>query len=266
MKIRIISCLLALALLLSGCSGALPGQQETVAEFTETVAQTEGTVPSSEPVETEPAQIPPAPTEGRKAFAVLLERMLKESIAPDGEALPPYDGFGLMSENKFAVEDVDGDGGEELIVMYSTTVMAGMCGWVVHYDAETDATSVELTAFPSINFYTGGLAELELSHNHGRGGALLWPYTLVGFNPATKAYEEICMVDSWDRAICPEGYPEELDPENVGTVFEITRDGETVTYSQAEFEAWRAELYGSAQPIELVYQNLTEENIAQLLQ
>lgn len=266
MKTRIISCLLVLALLLSGCSGALPGQTETVAEFTDTTVQTDAPEEKTEPAETAPAQIPPAPTEGRKAFAALLERMLTEFIAPDGEALPPFDGFGAMSENRFAVADVDGDGEEELIVMYSTTVMAGMCGWVIRYDAITESTAVELTAFPSMNFYTGGLVELEFSHNHGRGGALLWPYTLAGYNPASKTYEEICMVDSWDKAVAPGDYPQELDPENVGTVFMITRDDETQTLSRAEFEDWREALYGSAQPIELEYRDMTQENIRLLLQ
>lgn len=37
-----------------------------------------------------------------------------------------YDGIYAMSDNWFAVMDVDGDGREELIISYSTSSMAGM--------------------------------------------------------------------------------------------------------------------------------------------
>ena len=54
------------------------------------------------------------------AYAAALEEIYTNHTFPDGKDFG-FDGFHDMSENKFAVYDIDSDGKKELIVLYTTT-------------------------------------------------------------------------------------------------------------------------------------------------
>lgn len=247
--------LLAAFFVLTGCMSRLPEPAEAAAPR---AAET------SEP-EKDPTLAMLA------AYEHVLEQFYNDHIAPDGQQLwldEPV--FGLLTENVFAIADVDGDGIEELVLSYSTAPMAGMCAWICGYDAQEDSTYVELSIFPAVNFFTGGLLEAEWSHNQGLAGEVLWPYSILRYSPEARAFQVFAHVDAWDRNmqdnVDGKPFPVEADPEGTGAVYLITTetsDGlwETDTVSRAVYEAWHTAIQDDAKPIELEYLNTTLDNI-----
>lgn len=261
-KVIALGAAAVLMLTLAACTKEEPAvtEPETTAEtVAETVPETTAAVIVAQP---EPAA---QHTPRLEAFRRVLEQYAFEHVLPDGTDIGYDVNFGPMENNEFAICDVDGDGEEELILTQATAPVAGMCQWVYGYDAETDSVYEKLSIFPNTDYYTGGLVLGGWSHNQGMGGELIWPYTLMGYNPSARVYEVICHVDSWDksRGVDWEGnaYPEDKDPDDVGTVFLVTQNGETTILSKAEYDAWRAELFGSSELIELNILKMTEDNI-----
>lgn len=249
-----------LALGLTAC--AQPAAEETQpAPIPETVPETTLAQVTAEPV------IPEEPnTDARMAaYRLALEQFVYEHTLPDGSDIGFDSSFGFIESNSFAIADVDGDREEELILSMTSAPMAGMCQWIFGYDNETGQLYQELAIFPSTVFYTGGLVQADWSHNQGLGGEQIWPYTLLGYDPTTRTYSEICQVDSWDASrgveYNGEPFPAELDSDGVGTVFFVTTGDETVTMSKADYDAWRAELFGCCEIIEPEFRNTTQDNI-----
>ncbi len=200
-------------------------------------------------------------------YAEVLENMLNNKVLPNGEEAE-NGGFGDISENTFAVADVDSDGKDELVILYSTTSMAGMTGYVYGFDEESGELHEELISFPSFTFYKNGLVKNDWSHNQGHGE--MWPYTLFKYDAKEDKYKVQANVDSWDREIYPEGYPENIDTENVGTVYhveDLTNAVESDLYgeknlkSESEYEEWVKETGLDSEELEIEYMKLTEENI-----
>lgn len=254
---RISLLLLSAVLLLTGCMTAAPENTEALA-------------PKAAEVTTEPKKDPTLAM--LAAYEHILEQFYNDHNAPDGEQLfLDEPAFGYLNENTFAIADVDSDGIDELILTFSTAPIAGMCTWVCGYDAETDTAYVELSVFPDTTFYTGGLLEAGWSHNQGLAGELLWPYTLLRYDPALREYQVYAQVDAWDRNLAEIGFdgvpfPEDADPEGTGAVYLITTqnaDGQwdTDTVSRPVYDAWRSAILGDAKPIALEYLNTTPDNI-----
>ncbi len=200
-------------------------------------------------------------------YAEVLENMLNNKVLPNGEEVE-NGGFGDISENTFAVADVDSDGKDELVILYSTTSMAGMTGYVYGFDEESGELHEELISFPSFTFYKNGLVKNDWSHNQGHGE--MWPYTLFKYDAKEDKYKVQANVDSWDREIYAEGYPENIDTENVGTVYyveDLTNAVESDLYgeknlkSESGYEEWVKETGLDSEELEIEYMKLTEENI-----
>lgn len=264
-----LKCAFAAALLLvslSACQTAAPTAPTVVTEFTEATEFTEPQLG-----ETQPRELDELEQKRLGTFEKLLLTLLHDHKLPDGEVIWEDNSFGDMELNTFAIADVDGDREEELIVNFTTAPMAGMRCMVFRYDAQTETMEQELGVFPAVEFYTGGLAKANWSHNQGFAGERIWPYDLLGYNPATQSYHLICSVDAWDKFMAEtdfEGnkFPEEADKDQAGFVYLVTTDGETKTLSKTEFEEqWQPQTFGSAQEIPLTQWKLTEENIAKAM-
>lgn len=261
----------ALVLCLAGCGRNEPEETAVITEFTEVTepeVTTAVTVPAADP-ETIPAQeLSEAQIRRLSAFRQVMEHFYYEHTAPDLSLIHQDESFGPMEKNTFTLADVDGDGAEELILFNTTECMAGMCAWVLGYDDAQDAITCRLTEFPALDFYTGGLAVAEASHNQGLSGDVVWPYTLYGFNPASRTYTPICSVEAWDRNLAEtdfEGneFPAEADTDGAGYVFFLRTPGkdEPEILSASAYESWKASVFGSSRPIELTMQNITPDTI-----
>lgn len=187
----------------------------------------------------------------RHYYGGILSQITAGWQLPDGEldTSTLEDGFGKMSDNRFAVTDIDGDGREELIIQYTNACMAGMFERIYDYDPGSGELKCEFLNFPALTYYSNGIIKAEWSHNQGRGES--WPYTLYRYDAASDSYVEVGSVDSWDKALSETWYegqpfPDELDTDGDGTLFTIWEAGEEedpyayekIKYNQADVDEW----------------------------
>lgn len=127
-------------------------------------------------------------TAGRsEAYIFTLENLYTNRIWPDGTEM---DLMGDMSENAFAIYDIDGDGEDELIIQYTSTSMVGMREAIYGYDSETGALCQKLNEFPELTFYDNGFIRADASHNQSDDPEA-WPYTMYQYKKETNTYEEV---------------------------------------------------------------------------
>lgn len=176
-----------------------------------------------------------------------------------------------MSDNKFALYDIDKDGSIELLVVYSTTSMAGQSVLVYDYDSESDSVREQFVEFPSVTFFDNGILKADWSHNQGLGGRI-WPYTLYQYNSENDTYEVIAQVDAWDKTLTDKDYkgnifPDDIDKDGDGLVYYIMDANEyqvTDPVDLDEYEKWLETYCKDADTIKISYRALTEENISQI--
>jgi len=208
----------------------------------------------------------------RAAFIDVLQDLVYGLRFPDGEEVP-REYRDTVDKSQFAVGDVDGDGLEELVLLYSEGPTAGMGGFVVGYDRDSGETHIELEEFPRLTFYESGAIQAGASHNQGPGE--LWPYTLYWYNRETDRYEAVATVESWDKERQPvedsgQPYPDWADTSGSGTVYYIIRDGSWDTRAASPVDVtkylkWRSQYLGSEErEVVLNYQPATKDNIAAL--
>ena len=131
------------------------------------------------------------------AYQAVLTNGMQYHQFPDARDLG-YDGSD-MDQNRFAIFDIDGDGNDELVFMYTTTYNAAMSVMIYDFDSTTGMVREEFFQYPSVTYYDNGIIMAKASHNHGMGGEF-WPYTLYGYNPETDIYDQIASVDAWDKS------------------------------------------------------------------
>lgn len=203
-----------------------------------------------------------------KKYQEVLEGIYNDQVYPDGSSCN-YDNYGSISDNQFAVYDVDRDGQEELIIIFSTSSMAGMLESMYSYDAATDSVRLEFSEFPGAVYYDNGLALVGWSHNQGLAGDF-WPYNVHQYNSQTDEYEAVFSVDAWERDCADidfdgNPYPEDVDVDNAGIVFYIMPgDSYNMDHpmSMEDYNAWYNSIMGGAAELEVPFQYLTVENIA----
>lgn len=207
----------------------------------------------------------------RAAYSATLEILLNTGVLPDGTGLgtfyPPAWDKSAMAKNQFAVCDVDRDGREELILLYNTSTMADMRGYVLAWDAEAEELRTQLHDFPDFTFYESGAAEAGWSHNQGKGGRF-WPYNLYRYDAYTDSYVEVGAVDAWDKSLGLQGYPDALDTSGSGFVYYICTNGSFSwddPLDESVYLAWRYPYVQNSAELEINYLPLTEENIRSLI-
>ncbi|HBT65303.1 MAG TPA: hypothetical protein DEB10_11665 [Ruminococcaceae bacterium] len=204
------------------------------------------------------------------AYFTALENLIKNHIIPDGTDVEEQ--LGDMSENMFAVHDVDNDGKEELILLYSTTITAGMAGYVFAYDSKAGVLQTQLYEYPALAFYNNGIVKALWSHNQGRAGDHFWPYNLYQYVPESDKYVLVGMVDAWDKNYAETDdqnnpFPGDIDKSGTGIVYYIMEDGQdddTHPVDASEYNEWVGAHIGDALEIQIQYLDLTEENLSRI--
>lgn len=220
--------ILAAALLTSACGQAPEAAGDPAADAPEET-------PEAVSMELAPATAENA--DARAAFADALEGILEDHVLPDGTALAEGD----LSADRFAVCDVDGDGGEELIWLHESDSMAGQAAYVWGWAEDAGTLNVQLTEFPDLTFYQSGAVQAGWSHNQGKGGGF-WPYTLYRYDGYRDCYTEAGSVDAWDRSQFPEDYPAASDTSGSGFVYYISTCGDFSwddPVDEAIYQGWR---------------------------
>lgn len=219
--------------------------------------------------------LPASENTQQMAFGKVLWDVYQKGILPDGSALE-YFNMETAADNSFAIVDVDGDGQEELLLLWETASMAGMTGRVFGYDGKT--VYEELSVFPSLRFYDNGIVEEDSSHNQNLAGDF-WPYFVHQYDAKSGVYQRLGGVDAWDRRvreentegdIWPVHFPSDIDEDGDGIVyFILPADWDGYYYDVpmvdgADYENWRDSYIDGAKELDIPFQKLTEENIAAL--
>lgn len=175
------------------------------------------------------------------------------------------------ANNSFSIIDVDGDGKEELLLIWDYASMAGTVGYVFGYD--NGEVYEELATFPILTFYDNGIVEVSWSHNQGLAGDF-WPYDVFRYDAENDVYQYFCGVDAWDKSMREENeqgdyFPDDIDSDGDGIVYYLLPldwDGhyDIPLVDGSEYEDWRNSYMDGAKEISIPVQKLTEENIAAL--
>lgn len=206
-----------------------------------------------------------------KAYKSALEAIYNNHKLPDGSELfyETEESFGSLSDNIFAIADIDSDGKKELVISWTSAPVAGLICSVIGYDTTTKTYKEKYIGSPSTEFYENGVIMNPVSHNQGLAGDKLWPYTLYEYNKETDSYDKVASVDAWDRELAEKDYdgtlyPTDIDKSGDGVVYYIIPDGTDNSknpVSQQDYDTWLDKYIGTAKKIELSFKNLTEENI-----
>lgn len=204
------------------------------------------------------------------AYAAALASLMQNHVLPDGTDAGEQ--LGDMSENQFAVYDVDNDGKDELIILYSTTITAGMAGYILAYDDASGALQTQLREFPAFVFYDNGVVKALWSHNQGHAGDSFWPYSLYRYDSDADRYELIGMVDAWDKNYADRDYqgnlfPIDIDQSGTGFVYYIMNDAsydDSHPVDASEYDAWVGAYLKDASEVQIPYRDLTEETISNI--
>ena len=254
---------MALALSLAACGGSQAEEPPTSPTLQEPEVPEDVSVPEPEPL----------PATAEETYGKLLWNVYLSGMLPSDDDLLPQDlylGFpDDREENTFAICDVDGDGADELVLLWDyAEAYAGKLGLVYGYNS--GAVHRELLEFPDLTFYEKGIVTAGISHNQGSSGRF-WPLYLYRYEPDAGVYQEVGTLAGWDQTIPPgaEGFPTDIDADRDGMVYfhpDIPEnpDGTYTPVDGPEFEAWWSSFLDGAQPLELPLQKLTNENIAAL--
>lgn len=269
---------LCLLLSLTACGGknqtTPPEPGAGTAEPPDAGSQPEGTAPQQEALSPETASA------RNEAFAALLRQIHEEWTLPDGTELDHPD-MEAVEDNLFALFDVDGDGEQELILLWQNAIVAGQVEIVYGYDETTGEVREKLRDFPGVIFYDNGTAEAFWSHNQGWGNGF-WPYTLYQYNAEAETYENAGSADAWDETLMPTAFPHAVDEDGDGMVYVLLKDnwdfvshttdqGEEYWYYEqppvdgAAYLEWRNGILQGADFLEFSFVTLTAENIAEVL-
>ncbi len=200
--------LLSVLLAAGGCSAGGAGAEKassSEAETAQTAAEetAAGETAAAETMAQETAEAQSETAAGqtrdrqavKAAYVQVLEDLLQNYNLPGIGAVeqPMAD----EDENLFAVQDVNGDGSDELIIRITNTTMAGMLEAVYGFDEDSKTVRLEYTGFPDLDYYDNGIVKDYSSHNQGLAGRF-WPFTLSGYDASSGKYQVLHYVDGWD--------------------------------------------------------------------
>jgi len=184
-----------------------------------------------------------------------------------------------MSDNQFAIADVDKDGKEELIVYVTSTIVAGHAGIIYDFNEETGKVYAQLKEYPLLSFYENGAVEAGWSHNQGKAGDF-WPYTLYVYDKESDSYKEAGYVDAYDRALYEQNkdvfkddpFPYDVDKDGNGFVYYLySAENKLADYQKIApvdddaYLSWLQNYTNGSKKIDITFYNLTEENINSIL-
>ncbi len=198
-----------------------------------------------------------------------LHQIREYHILPDGIDYG-YDQIYDLSENSFAVYDIDNDGKDELLISYWTTSMAGNVLKIYAYDEKSGKLNEEFSEFPSVTFYSNGVIEVAKSHNHGLASMSedFWPYALYQYDSKLDKYVKIIDVDAWEQEYQQEykgiPFPTDEDIDKDGCLYYLM-ENDVYEYKNPldneAYEKWRESYLNEAEVIPVEFLKMTDENI-----
>lgn len=266
---KLAACLVML-LMLTGCdifkkpeeSPTETEPEDTTSIVSETEAETEATSTASEETKAETIietvmETETVPLSAEALYQEALENLLEEHLFPNGSEAEVK---GDISENQFAVYDIDADGREELLISFITAGANDQM--LLVYDTDAGELVRELSAYPEAVFYDNGIIEAKITQKMEISGTFT-PYILYQYDTDSDGYYEASYVSAVSRSVLEsqdmlDEYPEDADESQSGFVYYIGSDNPV---DVTEYELWRSAWTEDANIIDVPYMALTKENV-----
>ena len=154
-----------------------------------------------------------------------------------------------ISQNRFAVYDINGDGQDELITELITVGGTEEITEIYNTDG-----SFYVSFRPTPRFYDNGIVWVPISHNQGPACAI-WPFSLYDL----ASHREIGGARAWSNKV--EGFPAEADLDGDGMVYYVGDDTHDmdVPIDNDVYEAWWDSYLGGARMLPVYYFHLSED-------
>lgn len=209
----------------------------------------------------------------RHYYGEILWQLYCISTLPNIDVEPIDYNFHEMSENHYAIFDIDCDEEEELIIEYSTASMAGCLEVVYGYNPDTESLSIEYLGTMGVQFYDNGMIIEYLSHNHTYCIDFC-PYRMAQYKSENDLYQNIAYVSAWDKndanaCSVVDKFPEQYDIDGDGVLYSISYTNdiscelEDYKNDKADYDKWYESYLGGAKEIELDFKSLDCDNFRQ---
>ena len=250
-----LATLLGISVLAAGCKGSTDTTdtaKEAEAENTDNIETEDQKAETSEVTGTTDDIAAGASTlsdAAKSAYRSVLDDIYYNQQFPNGLELD-YNGADL-SENKFGVYDIDGDGRTELLIAYTTASTDGQMFLIYDFVEALDAVHEEFTGYPAATFYDNGVVRADWNHDPSTvEGSDFQPFTLFVYDEGENTYEILGSVFQQDE---PDVYYQNL-----------AGDEDEKKIDKTVLQDWLDFCIGDAGQIEVPMVDLTEENIKAL--
>lgn len=244
----------AALLLLTGCTPdihPIDPPEETSAESTERVIPTIEESPAVIPAITEETTMP-VDTDADALYAETIRALREDGILPSGEKL---DVVGNLSDNRYAVFDIDGDGRDELLLDIVSAAPRDRYTAVYDVDADGDLFR-EIRYTADLTFWTGGIVLATYSAAAKEEGDFV-PYAVSEYDEEQDVYTEFAYVSAIDKETLAaagklDEYPQAVDTSDMGRVYFI--QGSPVDVS--DYETWYASWHNGLSEVDVPWEKL----------
>lgn len=162
-------------------------------------------------------------------------------------------------KNNYSICDIDEDGIEELIVEVNNADAATKISVIYQYDIDENEFYREASFYPGAVFFDNDIVFDEWSHNQGVGN-FIWPYSVYKYDRESNAYYFVSQVDSWNKEIKAEGFPEDVDLDKDGNVVIISSAQETKYLDNDDYYQWITEITEGSLQKTIDYQPIIPAN------
>lgn len=185
-------------------------------------------------------------TERYQAYIGVLSNLIEKQQWPDGTDALEDSMFGSIYENRFAICDVDKDGGEELLVEITSVSMAGMQTKIFDYDEDLKQVVEQGSCLPGSIFYENGIVYVDALHNQTQGSTI-WPFSLFQYDSKKDEFEYV------GGAYCEDG------DEVIYYISDSDYNQKTTT--EEEYETWLNSYLENADEIYIPYETIWNDNV-----
>ncbi len=168
-----------------------------------------------------------------------------------------------VTDNQFALADIDSDGKNELIVTFIDTITASMHSriWKINNSNNNVYEYAHLGIYPE--FYSNGIAKVKALHNQGPSRTF-WPYSLYKYDNTKREYVIFASAYCVDKEVDIFGeYSPAKDIDNDGTIyyFNFSSSEYKKPLTKVEYDTYVNTYTPSSKKIAMSWKNLTLSNI-----
>ena len=199
-------------------------------------------------------------------YKTILTRLHNEHILGDKEVKLAESSD--IENNQYAIYDVDKDGQDELIVLFTTADNEYVQGKIYGYDSKNGEVVEKMSCYPSVHVYDNGIICDDVTVALNRSADRLWPYGVWKYDSTQKKYinqgyvSEIFADDSETESEELDQFPTDKDKDNDKILYVIKKDNSDMTFlDKDEYEKWHDGFLKDAKEVKINYKNLTLKNI-----